>query len=109
MLRSEGFPEALAVRALVEEDGRVGEIDVGRTLGKSAFSFVFKGTWSLSGETCVLKRISKRDVKTLREIKNLVNEHAALKALSAGPNLLTLQTVFASERYLYFRISVAVT
>ena len=106
MLTNEGFVEALAreTPALVETEDRVGEVELGRRLGKGAFSVVYAGSWRRDARRCALKRISKRDVKTLREVRNLAAEHAALKALSGGPGVLELQAVFASQRYLYFAL-----
>ena len=74
--------------ALVEEDGRVGEIDVGRTLGKGAFSFVFKGTWSLSvprtSVTALRVRLTRRQAWASSAASSAASSPASWAAARAG-------------------------
>ncbi|KAH8061390.1 serine/threonine kinase [Aureococcus anophagefferens] len=51
---------------LVEEAHRVGDVTTAATLGSGACSSVLEGAWP-DGRPCAVKRISKRDAKTLQE------------------------------------------
>jgi len=87
--------------ALVEEAHRVGDVTTAATLGSGACSSVLEGAWP-DGRPCAVKRISKRDAKTLQEVRNVASELEALRALTGSPHALELQAVFASRDHLYF-------
>ena len=88
---------------LTEDEGQVGDVALRRVLGKGAFSSVWEGA-DADGRAVALKRIAKRDVKTLRELKNVVAELKALRALSGGHGLLEFRGTLASKRYVYFML-----
>ena len=87
--------------ALVEEAHRVGDVATAATLGSGACSSVLEGAWP-DGRPCAVKRISKRDAKTLQEVRNVASELEALRALTGSPHALELQAVLASRDHLYF-------
>ncbi|KAH8095206.1 serine/threonine kinase [Aureococcus anophagefferens] len=86
---------------LVEEAHRVGDVTTAATLGSGACSSVLEGAWP-DGRPCAVKRISKRDAKTLQEVRNVASELEALRALTGAPHALELQAAFASRDHLYF-------
>lgn len=87
--------------SLVESAQGVSEIYFIKVIGKGTFSCVYLGKWP-SGQRCAVKRISKRDAKSIVDLQNLATEHEALVTLSRGPCVLALHCAFASPSYVYF-------
>ncbi|KAH8052408.1 serine/threonine kinase [Aureococcus anophagefferens] len=87
--------------SLVEEAHRVGDVTTGATLGSGACGSVLEGAWP-DGRPCAVKRISKRDAKTLQVVRNVASELEALRLLSGAAHALELQAALASRDYLCF-------
>jgi len=71
--------------------------DVGKDIGKGAFSIVREGTHKATGKKVAIKSIKSRYIKN----KLLIREIDIMKKVGNHPNILKLFEVFETKNYLY--------
>jgi len=89
------------------DNPKMGDIDMGVTLGTGSFGRVRFITHKPTGTHWALKMLKKAEVVRLQQVEHMLSERAILACLS-HPFIVFLSATFQDERYLYMLLEYVV-